>query len=219
MMIKRYVNNHKPYGIYEKYVKRCIDVILSGTALLIFSPLFLTVYLLVRARLGQPVIFAQDRPGKDEKIFKLYKFRTMTDEKNERGELLPDEIRLTKTGKILRATSLDELPELLNIFLGNMSFIGPRPLLVKYLPYYTEEERKRHDVRPGLTGLAQINGRNFINWEQRFEYDILYINKITFVVDIKIFMKTLYKVVKHADVMESASQVQFENLDDERRIH
>lgn len=216
-MAWKYKNTHKPYGFYEKNVKRALDILISGSAIILLSPVFLLVYLFVKKEIGTPVLFTQNRPGKDEKIFKLYKFRTMTQERDRNGELLPDELRLTKSGKLLRATSLDELPELINIFIGDMSLIGPRPLLVKYLPYYKDEERKRHDVRPGLTGLAQINGRNFINWEQRFEYDIKYVNKITFLVDLKIFLGTIFKVLKHEDVMENASQVDFKNLDDERK--
>ncbi len=216
-MAQQYINSHQPYGLYERYFKRLLDLLMSGLLLIVLSPVFVILYFVVKVKLGSPVIFAQERPGMGEKIFKLYKFRTMTDEKDENGNLLPDEVRLTKTGKILRATSVDEIPELFNILIGDMSLIGPRPLLVKYLPYYRNEERRRHDVRPGLTGLAQVNGRNFINWEQRFEYDTQYVDKITFLGDVRIFFRTILKVFKHADVMESASQVNFQNLDDERR--
>lgn len=174
MMVK-----HTPYGIYEAFVKRFIDFTFSLLAVICFSWLYLIVAISIKAKLGSPVLFKQERPGKEEKIFKLYKFRTMTDEKDEKGEFLPDEIRLTKFGKILRSTSLDELPELINVIKGDMSIIGPRPLLIQYLPYYTEEERCRHNVRPGLTGLSQINGRNYSPWEERFAYDISYVNKIT----------------------------------------
>ncbi len=186
--------------IYEKYIKRLLDFILSLLALIILSPVMLIIAILVRIKLGKPVIFKQERPGKDEKIFTLYKFRTMTDERDEEGNLLPDEKRLTKFGKMLRSTSLDELPELVNILKGDMAIVGPRPLLVEYLPYYTEKEKHRHDVRPGLTGLAQVNGRNLITWEERFRYDINYINSITFVEDLKIILKTIKKVFLHTDI-------------------
>lgn len=187
--------------MYKKYIKRFLDIIISLVALIILSPVMLIVAILVRVKLGSPVIFRQERPGKDEKIFKLYKFRSMSDKKDENGKLLPDSERLTKFGKVLRATSLDELPELINILKGEMSLIGPRPLAVSYLPYYNEKEKHRHDVRPGLTGLAQINGRNALNWEERFEYDIEYVNNITFINDIKILFKTVYKVFKRDGVV------------------
>ena len=177
--------------MYRKYIKRILDFILSLIALIVLSPVLLIVAILVRVKLGSPVIFKQERPGKNEKIFTLYKFRTMNDKKDENGELLPDSQRLTKFGKILRSTSLDELPELVNILKGDMSIVGPRPLLVRYLPFYTEEERHRHDVRPGLTGLAQINGRNTVNWEERFQYDLDYINNISFKEDTKIILRTV----------------------------
>ena len=174
--------------MYKKYVKRLLDILISLFGLIFLSPIILIVTILVRIKLGSPVIFKQDRPGKDGKIFRLYKFRSMSDKKDENGKLLPDSERLTKFGKILRATSLDELPELVNILKGEMSLIGPRPLAVCYLPYYNETERHRHDVRPGLTGLAQINGRNTLNWEERFAYDIKYVNNITFINDLKILL-------------------------------
>lgn len=180
--------------MYKKYIKRLLDVVLSFTALLVLSPIILMTAVLVRIKLGSPIIFCQKRPGKDEKIFKMYKFRTMTDEKDENGELLSDEIRLTKFGKILRSTSLDELPELYNILKGEMSIVGPRPLLAKYLPLYNEKQKHRHDVRPGLTGLAQVNGRNAISWEDKFNLDIKYIEKITFISDVKIIFQTVKKV-------------------------
>lgn len=186
--------------MYKKFIKRFLDLILSLMALIILMPLMLIIYILVRVKLGKPAIFKQERPGKDEKIFTLYKFRTMTDEKDENGNLLPDEQRLTKFGKILRSTSLDELPELVNIIKGDMSIVGPRPLAVCYLPYYNEIEKHRHDVRPGLTGLAQINGRNNLSWEERFDYDIQYVNKITFKADSIIILKTIGKVLKSQDV-------------------
>lgn len=187
--------------MYKKFFKRFFDIIISLFGLIILSPIILIVAILVRIKLGSPIIFKQERPGKGEKIFKLYKFRSMSDKKDENGELLPDSERLTKFGKILRATSLDEIPELINILKGEMSLIGPRPLAVCYLPYYNEKERHRHDVRPGLTGLAQINGRNAVNWDKRFAYDVEYVNNITFINDCKILFKTFYKVLKRDDVV------------------
>lgn len=187
--------------MYKKIIKRFLDILISLFGLIILSPVFLIVAILVRIKLGSPVFFKQERPGKDEKIFKLYKFRSMSNKKDENGKLLPDKERLTRFGKILRSTSLDELPELFNILKGDMSLIGPRPLAVSYLPYYNEKEKHRHDVRPGLTGLAQINGRNALNWEERFKYDIEYVNNITFMNDIKIFFKTFIKVLKKEDVV------------------
>ena len=188
--------------MYRKYFKRILDFTLSLIALIVLSPVISILYILVKIKLGNPVIFKQERPGKDEKIFTLYKFRTMTNEKDEDGILLSDEKRLTKFGKFLRVSSLDELPELVNIIKGDMSIVGPRPLLVKYLPYYTEEEKHRHDVRPGLTGLAQINGRNLIDWQDRFKKDIEYINNITFINDTKLLFKTFYKVIKRDGVLD-----------------
>ena len=186
---------------YEKYIKRLLDILLSGLALIVLSPVMLITAVLVRIKLGSPVIFCQERPGKDEKIFRLYKFRSMTDEQDEDGQLLPDEVRLTRFGRALRSTSLDELPELWNIFRGDMSIVGPRPLLVEYLPYYTEEESHRHDVRPGLTGLAQVSGRNNLTWEQKFSFDLEYINQgISFARDVKIILQTVFKVVKRTDI-------------------
>lgn len=192
--------------MYRKFVKRALDIIISGLALIVLSPILLIVAILVRIKLGSPVLFTQERPGKDEKLFKLCKFRTMTDARDENGELLPDEVRLTRFGKMLRASSLDELPELLNIIKGDMSLVGPRPLLVRYLPWYTEEERKRHDVRPGLTGLAQVNGRNALGWEDRFRYDIEYVSKVTFINDLKILWMTVEKVVNRAGTLSGAEQ-------------
>lgn len=187
--------------MYRKYVKRVLDFILSLLALIVLSPVLLILFVLVRVKLGKPAIFKQERPGLNEKIFTLYKFRTMTDERDENGNLLPDEKRLTKFGKILRSTSLDELPELFNILKGDMSIVGPRPLAVRYLPYYNDEERHRHDTRPGLTGLAQINGRNALEWETRFEYDIKYVTNITFVNDCNLILKTVKKVFKKENVI------------------
>ena len=178
-------------GFYEKYIKRLLDIVLSGAALVILSPVLLITAVLVRIKLGSPVIFTQERPGKDEKVFKLHKFRSMTDARDENGNLLPDKDRLTGFGKKLRSLSIDELPELWDIFRGKMSFVGPRPLLVKYLPLYNEEQRHRHDVRPGLTGWAQVHGRNLTSWEERFEYDVEYVNNISFALDVKIIIMTI----------------------------
>lgn len=189
-------NQHKPYGPYEKYFKRPIDIVCALLAIIVFSWLYIIIAIMVRVKLGSPVIFTQKRPGKDEKVFKLYKFRTMTDERDEDGELLPDTERLTKFGRFLRSTSLDELPEAFNILFGQMSIVGPRPLAVQYLPYYTEEEQHRHDVRPGLSGLAQVNGRNGLQWEDRFAYDLEYVNKITFLGDLNIILLTVKKALK-----------------------
>lgn len=189
-------------GIYKIIIKRTMDFILSLIAIIVLSPVFLVVAILVRTKLGSPVLFKQKRPGLNEEIFMMYKFRTMTDEKDENGDLLPDSVRLTKFGRFLRSTSLDELPELFNILKGDMSIIGPRPLAVQYLPYYTEQERIRHSVRPGLSGLAQINGRNMASWEQRFSYDIKYVTNITFIGDMRIVFGTILKAVKRADIGE-----------------
>lgn len=178
-------------GFYEKYIKRLLDIVLSGAALVILSPVLLITAVLVRIKLGSPVIFTQERPGKDEKVFKLHKFRSMTDARDENGNLLPDKERLTGFGKKLRSLSIDELPELWDIFRGKMSFVGPRPLLVKYLPLYNAEQRHRHDVRPGLTGWAQVHGRNLTSWEERFEYDVEYVNNISFALDVKIIIMTI----------------------------
>lgn len=182
--------------MYAKYIKRMLDFILSLIALIVLSPLMLIIGLLVRIKLGKPIIFKQKRPGKNEKIFTLYKFRTMTDEKDQNGNLLPDAERLTKFGKTLRSTSLDELPELWNILKGEMAIVGPRPLLVEYLPLYNEAQKHRHDVRPGLTGLAQISGRNAISWEEKFEDDLKYIKDVNFIDDCRIVLKTISKVFK-----------------------
>lgn len=192
--------------MYNKFVKRGLDILISLTALLLLSPVFLVLVVLVRIKLGSPVVFTQERPGRNEKIFKLYKFRSMTEERDSEGTLLPDEVRLTSFGKFLRSTSLDELPEFFNILKGDMSFIGPRPLLVRYLPFYTEEEKHRHDVRPGLTGLAQVNGRNALGWEQRFAYDLEYVNHCTFLTDLKIVGMTVGKVLKRSGTLSGADQ-------------
>lgn len=202
--------------LYRVFIKRALDIFLSGIAIILLSPVMLLLVLLVKIKLGSPVIFMQDRPGKNEKIFRLYKFRTMTDERDREGTLLPDEKRLTKFGRTLRATSLDELPELFNIFRGDMSIVGPRPLLVRYLPYYTEDERLRHSVRPGLTGLAQVNGRNNVNWDERLKYDIEYVKKVSFHGDVKIILQTIRKVIKQSDIA-SGDQLIMDDLDIERR--
>ncbi len=179
--------------MYKKYIKRILDIICALAAIIVFSWLYIIVAILVRVKLGSPVIFKQERPGKDEKIFKLYKFRTMTDERDENGKLLPDNVRLTKFGKILRSTSLDELPEAFNILKGDMSVVGPRPLRVHYLSRYNARQKRRHEVRPGLSGLAQVNGRNGISWEERFEYDVTYVDNVTFIGDVKIIFATVWK--------------------------
>lgn len=186
-------NKHKPYGLYEKYFKRLIDFICGLAAVAIFSWLYIILIILGFIFMKGNPFFTQERPGKDEKIFKLIKFRTMDNRKNKDGELLPDEVRLNRYGRILRKTSLDEIPEAFNIIKGDMSLIGPRPLLVKYLPYYSDEERLRHSVRPGLSGLAQVNGRNAISWEEKFKFDVMYVNKITFLGDIKLIFETVKK--------------------------
>ena len=181
-------------GFYEKYIKRFLDFTLSLLALAVLSPVLLMTALLVRVKLGSPVVFRQSRPGKGGKVFRLYKFRSMTDQRDENGNLLPDDQRLTAFGKALRRTSLDELPELVNILRGDMSIVGPRPLLVKYLPLYNEEQRHRHDVRPGLTGWAQVNGRNAISWEEKFRLDVWYVRHISFLLDVKIIFMMAKKV-------------------------
>lgn len=208
-------NLHKQ-GIYEKYIKRYLDVWISLTFIFMFFWLYIGIAILVKIKLGGPVLFKQKRPGLNGKIFDMVKFRTMTDERDEKGNLLPDEERLTKFGKWLRSTSLDELPEMFLVLKGDMSLIGPRPLLVSYLPYYTEEEMHRHDVRPGLTGLAQVNGRNLVGWTERFRYDVTYVNHITFVGDIKIALKTIYKVMFGADISTNTGYLE-SNMAEERK--
>lgn len=191
--------------MYQKYIKRGFDFILALIASIILSPVILIVAVLVRIKLGSPVLFKQPRPGKNEKIFNMYKFRTMTDARDENGELLPDEVRLTKFGKTLRSTSLDELPELFNILKGDMSIVGPRPLLVRYLPLYNERQKHRHDVRPGFTGLAQVNGRNSISWEEKFEWDVKYVEHVTFLQDCRIILKTIGVVLKRDGISSTTS--------------
>lgn len=187
-------------SFYCRYIKRILDIFCALLAMIVFCWLYALIAILVRIKLGSPVIFKQQRPGLNEKIFTLYKFRTMTDERDEDGNLLPDDVRLTRFGRLLRSTSLDELPEAWNILRGDMSVVGPRPLLVEYLPYYTEEEHHRHDVRPGLTGWAQINGRNTVTWEDKFAYDLEYIKKISFTFDVSIVFKTFIKALSRSDI-------------------
>ena len=203
----------KKSTIYSKYIKRLLDILLSLVILILFSWLYVILAILVRTKLGSPVLFKQARPGQDEKIFNMYKFRTMTDEKDENGNLLPDDVRLTKFGLALRKTSLDELPEFFNILKGDMSFIGPRPLLVKYLPYYNDRERLRHSVRPGLTGYAQAHGRNAISWEKKFEYDVYYVEHLNFLTDVKVVIDTVKTVISHEGVVLNA----LEDFDEYRK--
>ena len=210
------MEKHKPYGVYERFFKRPLDIICALLALTVFWWLYLIVAVLVRIKLGSPVIFKQARPGKNEKIFNLYKFRTMTDERDENGNLLPDEVRLTTFGRFLRKTSLDELPEAINILKGDMSVVGPRPLLISYLPYYTNEEKHRHDVRPGLSGWAQIHGRNFVGWDKRLTLDVEYVNKITFARDVSIVFNTFLQALKREDIAVNTNAIE-SNLAEERQ--
>ena len=198
-------SKHKP-GIYEKYVKRMLDIVLSLAFILLFWWIYVIISLLVRVKLGSPVLFRQQRPGKDGKVFDMIKYRTMTDQRDEKGELLPDELRLTKFGKLLRATSLDELPEIFLILKGDLSIIGPRPLLVSYLPLYNEHQKRRHEVKPGLTGYAQVNGRNAISWEEKFDLDVWYVDHVSFVTDIKILFKTVQVVFKRSGISSGTSE-------------
>lgn len=202
--------------MYQKYIKRLLDIILSLLAIIIILPIFLIIGIFVLIFIGRPALFRQKRPGKNEKIFTMYKFRTMTNKKDKDGNLLPDELRLTKLGKFLRKTSLDEIPEFINILKGDMSFVGPRPLLVEYLPYYTEEEHHRHDVRPGLTGLAQVSGRNLLNWDDKFRKDLEYVKNVTFIKDFKIVLKTFYTVIKREGINNQNSATMI-SLDSERK--
>ena len=209
-------------SFYEKVIKRILDVLISSVGMLLFSWLYAIIALLVRFFLGKPVIFSQERPGRNdpktgrEKPFRLYKFRSMKDLKDKNGNELPDDARLTKFGRVLRSTSLDELPEVWNIFKGDMSLVGPRPLLMEYLPYYTEREHHRHDVRPGLTGLAQVNGRTAVSWQKKFDYDLEYVEKCSFLLDVKILLQTVIKTVKRSDIYVG-SAVPWGRFDDMRR--
>ena len=192
-------------GFYEKYVKRLLDIVLSGLAIIVLSPLLIVIAILVRVKLGSPVVFCQERPGKDEVIFRLHKFRSMSDARDENGELLPDEIRLGRFGSRLRASSLDELLELWDIFIGKMSIVGPRPLLVEYLPLYNAEQHRRHEVRPGLTGWAQVHGRNLTSWDERFRYDVEYVDHISFWLDLKIVLMTVKCVLVREGISAEGS--------------
>ena len=192
--------------IYRHFFKRFLDIILSLLALIVLSPLLVVLAILVRIKLGKPILFSQKRPGKDEKIFTLYKFRTMTDKKDSEGNLLPDGERLPSFGKFLRSTSLDELPELFNILRGDMSIVGPRPLLVQYLSRYSEEQKRRHEIRPGFTGWAQVNGRNAISWEEKFSYDVWYVDNLTLWLDVKIILRTLMVVCKRSGINSGTSE-------------
>lgn len=203
---------HKPYGPYEKYFKRPLDLVCGLAAVTVFWWLYLILAILVRIKLGSPVLFTQERPGKDEKIFKLYKFRTMTDARDENGNLLPDEVRLTKFGKMLRSTSLDELPEAFNIIKGEMSVIGPRPLLVRYLPRYNTHQHRRHEVRPGLSGYAQVHGRNAVNWQEKFRMDVDYVDHITFLGDLKIILDSVMVAFVRRDGISSGTSVTMEEF-------
>ena len=197
--------------MYRYFFKRFFDFVLSLLAIIILSPIMIIIAIIVKIKLGSPIIFTQERPGKNEKIFKMYKFRSMTDQRDEKGNLLPDDVRLTKFGKLLRSTSLDELPELFNIFKGDMSIVGPRPLLVRYLDRYNEHQRHRHDVRPGITGWAQCNGRNAISWEEKFDLDVYYTKHVSLVLDIKIIFKTV-KVVLFREGISSETSITMEEF-------
>lgn len=193
-------------SFYEKYVKRTVDFLLSLVSIIILSPVLLILAVVVRIKMGSPIVFSQSRPGINGKIFKMYKFRTMTNEKDKNGNLLPDEMRLNKFGSFLRSTSLDELPELFNILKGDMAIVGPRPLLVEYLPLYTEKQARRHEVRPGMTGYAQVNGRNELSWERKFELDVEYVDNVTFVNDLRIIFKTVKTVLKREGISSETSK-------------
>lgn len=205
-------------GIYEKFIKRGLDLLLSGAALLVLWPVLLVLVVLVRRKLGSPAIFCQERPGKNGKIFRLYKLRTMTDERDENGDLLPDEQRLTSFGRTLRSLSLDELPELWNIFRGDMSLVGPRPLLVKYLPLYNDEQARRHEVMPGLTGWAQVNGRNLVTWEDKFAMDVWYVDHISFALDLKILWLTVKAVLRREGISAQSSATMEEFQGSKERV-
>ena len=206
-------------GVYEKYTKRLLDIILSLAALMVLSPILLITAVLVRIKLGSPVIFHQERPGRYGKIFRLYKFRSMTDDRDETGNLLPDDLRLTRFGRLLRSTSLDELPELLNILRGDMSIVGPRPLLVKYLPLYNDEQKHRHDVRPGLTGWAQVHGRNLLSWEDKFRCDVWYTRNISFVTDVRIVLLTVKCIFAREGISSETAATMEEFLGTEESSH
>lgn len=211
---------HEPYGPYEKYIKRPLDLFCGLAAVIVFCWLYVIVAILVRIKLGSPVLFIQERPGKNEKIFKLYKFRTMTNARDKNGELLPDEVRLTKFGKWLRSTSLDELPEAFNIIKGDMSVVGPRPLLVRYLPRYNKYQRRRHEVRPGLSGYAQVHGRNTISWDEKLRMDVEYVDHVTFIGDIQIIFDTVLKaVVRHDGISSETSATMEEFMGNEDSIN
>ena len=206
-------------GVYEKYTKRLLDIILSLAALMVLLPILLLTAVLVRIKLGSPVIFRQERPGRYGKIFRLYKFRSMTDDRDETGNLLPDDLRLTRFGRLLRSTSLDELPELLNIVRGDMSIVGPRPLLVKYLPLYNDEQKHRHDVRPGLTGWAQVHGRNLLSWEDKFRYDVWYTRNISFATDVRIVLLTVKCIFAREGISSETAATMEEFLGTEESSH
>ena len=208
---------HKPYGPYERFVKRGLDAFLATGALIVLSPVLLVTAILVRVKLGSPVLFTQERPGRDGKIFKLYKFRTMTDARDEKGELLPDDQRLPAFGQKLRSTSLDELPELINMIKGDMAVVGPRPLLVRYLPRYNAHQARRHEVRPGFTGLAQVHGRNAISWEEKFDWDVKYVDNITFKGDLQIIIDTVRTVLKREGINSDTSATMEEFMGTEEK--
>ena len=210
-------SKHKPYGPYERFVKRGLDAFLATGALIVLSPVLLITAIMVCVKLGSPVLFTQERPGRDGKIFKLYKFRTMTDARDEKGELLPDDQRLPVFGQKLRSTSLDELPELINMIKGNMAVVGPRPLLVRYLPRYNAHQARRHEVRPGFTGLAQVHGRNAISWEEKFDWDVKYVDNITFKGDLQIIIDTVRTVLKREGINSDTSATMEEFMGTEEK--
>lgn len=210
-------SDHKPYGPYERFAKRGLDAFLATGALIVLSPVLLVTAILVRVKLGSPVLFTQERPGRDGKIFKLYKFRTMTDSRDEKGELLPDDQRLPAFGQKLRSTSLDELPELINMIKGDMAVVGPRPLLVRYLPRYNAHQARRHEVRPGFTGLAQVHGRNAISWEEKFDWDVKYVDNITFKGDLQIIIDTVRTVLKREGINSDTSATMEEFMGTEEK--
>lgn len=215
---KNELSRHEFNGIYEKYIKRPLDAFLATGALIVFSPILITTAVFVRIKLGKPVLFTQERPGKNEKIFKLYKFRTMTDERDKNGDLLPDDVRLKDFGKKLRSTSLDEMPELINIIKGDMAVVGPRPLLVRYLERYNEHQKRRHEVRPGFTGLAQVNGRNSISWEEKFYWDVYYVDQISLLSDLSIIFQTLLSVIKREGINSNNSVTMQEFMGSEEKL-